>query len=66
VGALANLVERRGACRHPDGVAQLTRSMLATFPADVHQHDQHGPCGGVRRPPLLPLPGDDERDWDWG
>jgi NADH:ubiquinone oxidoreductase subunit F (NADH-binding) len=65
VGALINLVERRGACRHPDGVAQLTRSMLRTFAADVRQHDERGPCYGVRRSPLLPVPGDDERDWNW-
>jgi NADH:ubiquinone oxidoreductase subunit F (NADH-binding) len=66
VAALTNLVERRGACKHPDGVAQLTRSMLRAFAADVHQHDRYGPCRGVRRSPLLPVPGDDEREWDWG
>jgi NADH:ubiquinone oxidoreductase subunit F (NADH-binding) len=66
VSALIKLVERRGACRHPDGAAQLTRSVLRTFAADVRQHDHRGPCHGVRRSPLLPVPGDDERDWDWG
>ncbi len=65
VSALTGLVERRGACRHPDGVAQLTRSMLRTFAADVRRHDESGPCHGVRRSPLLPVPGDEERDWDW-
>lgn len=65
VSALTGLVERRGACRHPDGVAQLTRSMMRTFAADVHRHDRSGPCHGVRRSPMLPVPGDEEREWDW-
>jgi len=65
VAALIPLVERRGACRHPDGATQLVRSMLTAFPADAHWHQRRGACDGVRRPPLLPLPGDEERDWDW-
>jgi NADH:ubiquinone oxidoreductase subunit F (NADH-binding) len=65
IAALIPLVERRGACRHPDGAAQLVRSLLTPFPADVSWHQRQGACDGVRRPPLLPLPGDDERDWDW-
>ena len=66
VAALFPLVERRGACRHPDGAAQLGRSLLTAFSADVHWHRWQGACGGVRRPPLLPLPGDKDREWDWG
>ena len=56
IAALIPLVERRGACRHPDGAAQLARSLLTAFPADVHRHRWQGACDGVRRPPLLPLP----------
>jgi len=63
---LIPLVERRGACRHPDGAAQLGRSMFTAFPDDVYRHRWLGACDGVRRPPLLPLPGDEEREWDWG
>ena len=66
IAGLISLVERRGACRHPDGVAQLVRSLLTTFPADARWHQREGACDGVRHPPLLPLPGDEERDWDWG
>jgi NADH:ubiquinone oxidoreductase subunit F (NADH-binding) len=66
IAALIGLVEGRGACRHPDGVTQLIRSALRAFAADAHRHEQQGPCYGVSRAPLLPLPGDDERDWDWG
>jgi hypothetical protein len=52
-----------GACRHPDGAVQLLRSALRAFEADVRRHDQRGPCLGVSRAPLLPVPG--EADWDW-
>ena len=62
VSALAGLVERRGACKHPDGVAQLVRSALAAFRADVEWHEHNGPCRGIRRPPILPIPGD-LADW---
>jgi NADH:ubiquinone oxidoreductase subunit F (NADH-binding) len=65
IAVLAGLVEGRGACRHPDGAAQLARSLLRAFPEHTRQHERRGSCGGVRRPALLPLPGDDERDWDF-
>ena len=63
VATLAGLVDGRGACRHPDGAIQLVRSALGAFEADVRRHDQYGPCPGVARAPLLPVPGDE--DWDW-
>ena len=63
VATLAGLVDGRGACRHPDGAVQLVRSALGAFEADVRRHDQYGPCPGVARAPLLPVPGDE--DWDW-
>jgi NADH:ubiquinone oxidoreductase subunit F (NADH-binding) len=65
ISELIPLIERRGACRHPDGATQLVRSALATFAAEAQWHDERGPCHGVQRAPLLPVPGDDERDWDW-
>lgn len=65
IADLIPLIERRGACRHPDGATQLVRSALRTFAADAQWHDEQGPCYGVQRPPLLPVPGDDDRDWDW-
>ena len=66
ISSLLPVVEGRGACRHPDGATQLVRSTLRTFAADARWHDEHGPCYGIRRAPLLPVPGDDEREWDWG
>jgi NADH:ubiquinone oxidoreductase subunit F (NADH-binding) len=65
LSTLIPLIEKRGACRHPDGATQLVRSMLRAFPGDAEWHDQQGPCYGVRRQPLLPVPPDDEREWGW-
>lgn len=65
IATLIPLIERRGACRHPDGATQLVRSALTAFAADARWHDQQGPCYGVRRAPLLPIPGDEEREWSW-
>jgi NADH:ubiquinone oxidoreductase subunit F (NADH-binding) len=62
VSALMGLVEGRGACKHPDGAVQLARSALGTFSADTAWHRDNGPCYGVRRPPVLPIPGD-MADW---
>jgi NADH:ubiquinone oxidoreductase subunit F (NADH-binding) len=38
VEQLAALVERRGACAHPDGTVRLVRSMLSTFADEVSLH----------------------------
>jgi NADH:ubiquinone oxidoreductase subunit F (NADH-binding) len=38
VHRLAGLVERRGACHHPDGTARFVRSSLVTFADDVRMH----------------------------
>ena len=65
IAALLPLIEGRGACRHPDGATQLARSAMRAFIEDARRHDQYGPCGGVCRAPLLPIPGDAEEDWDW-
>ncbi len=65
IATLIPLIEKRGACRHPDGATQLVRSALTAFAADARWHDQRGPCYGVRRAPLLPIPGDEEREWGW-
>jgi len=65
IATLIPLIERRGACRHPDGATQLVVSALTAFAADARRHDQQGPCPGVRRAPLLPVPRDEDREWDW-
>ena len=48
VTQLAGLVERRGACAHPDGTARLVRSLLVSMPDEVDLHVQ-GACGYARR-----------------
>jgi NADH:ubiquinone oxidoreductase subunit F (NADH-binding) len=50
-------VSGRGACRHPDGAVQLSRSALRTFAADARQHLSSGPCGAAGSAPVLPVPG---------
>ena len=65
IATLIPLIEKRGACRHPDGATQLVRSALTAFAVDARWHDRQGPCYGVRRAPLLPIPGDEEREWGW-
>jgi NADH:ubiquinone oxidoreductase subunit F (NADH-binding) len=48
VTELAGLVERRGACAHPDGTVRLVRSLLAALPDEVDVHLEGG-CGLARR-----------------
>jgi NADH:ubiquinone oxidoreductase subunit F (NADH-binding) len=61
ITSLIRLIEGRGACRHPDGATQLAASALTAFAEDTARHDRHAPCYGVGRPPVLPIPG--EEDW---
>ncbi len=44
---LCELVEGRGACHLPDGVAKLTASALRVFAEDLRRHER-GPCAGAR------------------
>ncbi len=48
VEQLATLVERRGACAHPDGTVRLVRSLLSTFADEVSLHASSG-CSEQRR-----------------
>lgn len=51
------LVERRGACSHPDGTAAFVRSGLAAFAPDLEDHHRNGRCELCDAPGVLPLPG---------
>jgi NADH:ubiquinone oxidoreductase subunit F (NADH-binding) len=44
---LSTLVERRGACAHPDGTVRLVRSLLAAYPLEVDRHGA-GYCSWTR------------------
>jgi NADH:ubiquinone oxidoreductase subunit F (NADH-binding) len=59
------VIQGRGACRHPDGVIRLVRSMLDVFAEHVGWHERHGPCAGMYRTPLLPVGtlADGEEEW---
>ncbi|MCU0264534.1 MAG: proton-conducting membrane transporter [Actinomycetia bacterium] len=55
----AGMVEGRGACHHPDGVAGLVRSLLAAFPDEVARHAAGRPCPAAAvtaTRSVLPLP----------
>ncbi len=53
---LAGLVDGRGACSHPDGVARLISSAVQVFSQELSEHAHHGPCAACARPSELPRP----------
>lgn len=55
IGELCDLVEGRGACRHPDGATHLARSALYAFAEEVRHHERRGPCREAYAPPFLPV-----------
>lgn len=52
---LFGLVEGRGACHLPDGVARLVASALRVFTDDVRRHER-GPCLAARGRPVFAVP----------
>lgn len=51
----AALVERRGACHHPDGTVRFVRSSLEVFADELRRHDK-GSCSATSHRPVLPVP----------
>ena len=61
----AALVNRRGACSHPDGTVRFVGSALRVFEPEFRLHER-GHCQAVSRRPFLPLPNGiptNEDDW---
>jgi NADH:ubiquinone oxidoreductase subunit F (NADH-binding) len=49
-----SLVRGRGACAHPDGVAQLIASALDVFSSEFADHATHGVCEACVHRRILP------------
>lgn len=60
----AGLIERRGACHHPDGSVRFVRSALAVFADELAAHAS-GRCTATSLRPFLPTTqsGADEESW---
>jgi NADH:ubiquinone oxidoreductase subunit F (NADH-binding) len=61
----SRLVERRGACHHPDGTVRFLRSALTVFADEARWHDV-GQCSAESDEPFLPIPAESpayENDW---
>jgi NADH:ubiquinone oxidoreductase subunit F (NADH-binding) len=46
----------RGACHHPNGLAQFVSTALATFGPQLRDHARHGPCERCAATPVLLVP----------
>jgi NADH:ubiquinone oxidoreductase subunit F (NADH-binding) len=60
----AGLVERRGACAHPDGTVRFVASALRTFGAEVGAH-LDGRCTKPNLWPFLPVSAEPAAEQDW-
>jgi len=52
----SELVQKRGACAHPDGVARFVTTALDVFSTDFDDHAHHGACERCAVSSALPTP----------
>ncbi len=52
----SDLVSKRGACAHPDGVARFVTTALDVFTAEFDDHARHGACERCAVSSALPTP----------
>jgi NADH:ubiquinone oxidoreductase subunit F (NADH-binding) len=50
------MVQRRGACHHPDGTARFVLSALEVFHDEFREHGRRGPCRLCNGPAALMVP----------
>lgn len=53
VEQLLALVNRRGACAHPDGAVQMIQSAICTFESEFAEHARYGACERCHAPSEL-------------
>jgi len=53
---LCDLIDGRGACQHPDGIARFVRSACGVFGHEIAAHQERGPCSRAAGPTHLPIP----------
>lgn len=52
----SEMVSKRGACAHPDGVSRFVTTALTVFAAEFDDHARHGACDYCWREAVLPTP----------
>ena len=60
----SGLVERRGACAHPDGTVRFVASALRTFGPELASH-LAGRCTAATNQPFLPAGSGPSTEADW-
>jgi NADH:ubiquinone oxidoreductase subunit F (NADH-binding) len=57
----SEMVRRRGACAHPDGVSRFVTTAITVFADEFDDHARHGGCDYCLHEAVLPIPKRDAR-----